>query len=577
MDARVLDGQELLAWLSAGSEYLKANKHLVDRLNVFPVPDGDTGTNMSLTLESGVRAAQEVGPDAAGAVAKAFSRGVLMGARGNSGVILSQLFRGFALHVEKAATVDALSFAEALQAGVRTAYQAVLKPVEGTMLTVAREAAKNAVRSARAHKRGAHGDPFIVVLEAWLQAARSALERTPELLAVLKQAGVVDAGGYGLILIFEGLYRAARKAEGAAGADTGESRAWAEMSPKDSTDAAEHDFQAMAGMRPEDIRYGYCTEVIIALRPEAQSSFDLAAFRARMTRFGDSLLAIADDDLVKVHVHTENPGAVLAFAQEFGELKRIKIDNMREQLRNIRKRARDAAPAGEDAAQDVADEIPKAKQAIVAVASGSGFHRLFQSLGVSVIVEGGQTMNPSTEELLAAVRRAYAETVFLLPNNANIILAAKQAASLSESAVIVVPTDSIPSGIAAAIAFHPEAAPEDNVEKMKSAAQAVRTIQLTTAVRDTEHGGQFIKSGAWIAVSGGEIVAHGAALIDVARQALSRTVDGGASVVTAYWGEGADPSWREALRQAVETDHPDVEYEAHEGAQPIYPLILSVE
>ncbi|MBE3563342.1 MAG: DAK2 domain-containing protein [Hydrogenibacillus schlegelii] len=666
-----LTGAGLLTLLEAGFDRLRTKKAEVDRLNVFPVPDGDTGTNMALTMAEGVAAAREAArvPGAGvGAVAKAFSRGVLMGARGNSGVILSQLFRGFAERLAGSEAADVRAFAEALEAGVKTAYAAVMKPVEGTILTVAREAARSARQAVDGGRTGAFGRPaagtrtahpaiaeaeawgaanaearavWTALFAAWLEAAREALAKTPELLPTLRAAGVVDAGGYGLIVIFEGMSEALTGGlVGGAFVPAGAS-GHADDRPPGGRPAAGPDAEPFLGpedhlppdTRPEDLRYGYCTEVIVRLEPNRASAFDLETFREAVSRFGDSLLVAVDGDLVKVHVHSETPGAVLDFAQGYGELVKIKIDNMREQIRRRLARAT-AAPGGPEAgpaapvdharkvnAQERAVRIgsapavgpsapagfalldgtgaasappvgpdafarprapvegtaPPAKaQAIVAVVAGAGFRRIFKSLGVDVVVEGGQTMNPSAEAIVRAIRAARAETVFVLPNNKNVVLAAEQAAGLSGGAVVV-PTTSVAAGLAAALAFHPAATPEENAARMQKAAEAVRAIEFTRAVRDAVYDGEPIREGEWLALSGGALVARGEDLVKVALSTLREAVDDEASVVTVYFGAGLPADVRDRLPAAIRQAFPDVDVETHDGGQPVYPLILAVE
>lgn len=678
-----LTGAGLLTLLEAGFDRLRTKKAEVDRLNVFPVPDGDTGTNMALTMAEGVAAAREAArvPGAGvGAVAKAFSRGVLMGARGNSGVILSQLFRGFAERLAGSEAADVRAFAEALEAGVKTAYAAVMKPVEGTILTVAREAARSARQAVDGGRTGAFGRPaarprtahpaiseaealgaanaeaqaaWTALFAAWLEAAREALAKTPELLPTLRAAGVVDAGGYGLIVIFEGMAEAltggleggafvpAGASVPAGTSDPGGASDQAGDRPPEGRPEAGPEAETLLGpedhlppdTRPEDLRYGYCTEVIVRLEPNRASAFDLEAFRQAVSHFGDSLLVAADDDLVKVHVHSETPGAVLDFAQGYGELVRIKIDNMREQIRRRLARATAASggpeagpatpanharevnaqersarigsapavgpsapagfappdgagaasgpPVGPDAfarpRAPVEGTAPPAKaQAIVAVVVGEGFRRIFKSLGVDVVVEGGQTMNPSAEAIVRAIRAARAETVFVLPNNKNVVLAAEQAAGLSGGAVVV-PTTSVAAGLAAALAFHPAATPEENAARMRQAAEAVRAIEFTRAVRDAVYDGEPIREGEWLALSGGALVARGEDLVKVALSALREAVDDEASVVTAYFGAGLPADVRDRLPAAIRQAFPDVDVETHDGGQPVYPLILAVE
>ncbi|WP_420908777.1 DAK2 domain-containing protein [Brevibacillus humidisoli] len=565
-----------------GAGQLKHHVHTVDSLNVFPVPDGDTGTNMNLTISSGVDELARKEREEIGEAASAFARGLLMGARGNSGVILSQLFRGFYKAVSGKREINARQFADALKAGVDTAYQAVMKPVEGTILTVAREAAEMAVRTARIT------DDVTKVMEQTYEQAQETLARTPDMLPILKEVGVVDSGGQGLVFIYEGFLRTLK----------GETAPTWEKQPSPPAIAGEMEqivaeqHRAQAHLKTEDITFGYCTEFMVWLTRSTEANkkpFVESLFRTKLDGMGDSLLVVTDDEVVKVHIHAENPGEVLNYAQQFGSLHRIKIDNMREQHAAI---VQDDANQTEKqkTATQVEDEAVSAPTAgvsqeaqelqpygIVAVAAGGGIAEIFRSLGVHVVVEGGQTMNPSTEDLLKAISECNAEQVILLPNNSNIVMAAQQAAVLSEVPAGVVPTKSVPQGMAALVAFNGGADLESNVEAMTEAGKQVKTGLVTHAVRDTQMGDVQIKEGDYIGIADGTIVTAESDMMRSAEQLLEQLVDEVTEIVTILFGEDVTEEQANTLQQTLADAHPDVEVEVLPGGQPLYPFIISVE
>lgn len=584
---KLLGGELFSQMVYQGASHLKHHVKTVDSLNVFPVPDGDTGTNMNLTIRSGV---DELARKPSGAIdeaAAAFARGLLMGARGNSGVILSQLFRGFHKAVSGKREIGARQFAEALKVGVETAYQAVMKPVEGTILTVAREAAETAVRTARTT------DDLVKVMEQTCRQAEETLKRTPELLPILKEVGVVDSGGQGLVFLYQGFLSALRGERGEQ--DQRESRPQLEPSALERMVAEEH--RAQAHLKTEEITYGYCTEFMIWLAHSTEANkkpFVESLFRSALSNMGDSLLVVADDEVVKVHIHAENPGNVLNYAQQFGSLHRIKIDNMREQhasllrqdpaaQQHVAARAESVSPPAETpVAPEEESSLAEQEQAalpygIVAVAAGEGIVGILQSLGVHVVVEGGQTMNPSTEDLLKAIVQCGASQVIVLPNNSNIILAAQQAASLAPVPTAVVPTKSIPQGMAALLAFNGGENLESNLQAMTEASKRVKTGLVTHAVRDTQMGEMQIKAGDYIGIAEGAIVTSEPDVMEAAAQLLRQLIDEETEIVTILYGQDMSEERAKLLKERVANDHPDVELEILSGGQPLYPFIFSVE
>ncbi|AMM88901.1 MULTISPECIES: DAK2 domain-containing protein [Bacillus] len=557
MSIRNLGGRSFAKMILAGAHHLSQNAQIVDALNVFPVPDGDTGTNMNLSMTSGAKAVEETNTDHIGKVGVALSKGLLMGARGNSGVILSQLFRGFSKNIEQKETIDAKEFALALQAGVDTAYKAVMKPIEGTILTVAKDAAKKAVAVS------ATEDQIDRVLELTIEEARASLDRTPDLLPVLKEVGVVDSGGKGLLCVYEGFLASLR----------GE-----ELPPKTASlptlkelVSAEHHKSAQSHMNTEDIEFGYCTEFMVKFEEDKQS-FDENAFREELSEFGDSLLVVSDDTLAKVHIHAEQPGDVLSYAQRYGSLINMKIENMREQHSSIVNEEKDHSPAAPKATA-----AEKQRFGVVSVAMGEGIADLFKSIGASVVIEGGQTMNPSTEDIVKAIDSIHAETVFILPNNSNIVMAAKQAATVSSREVVVIPTKTVPQGMSALLSLNEAASNEDNEAAMLEAIDHVKSGQITFAVRDTQIDGIDIAKGDYMGLYNGKITLTAKNQLDAAKELLTQMVTEDDEIVTIIKGEDASSDEMEALEAYIEETFEDVEVEVHDGKQPLYSYILAVE
>ncbi|MGQ9007341.1 DAK2 domain-containing protein [Bacillus stercoris] len=553
MSIRTLDGRTFAEMILAGAQNLSQNASAVDALNVFPVPDGDTGTNMNLSMTSGAREVEQMDTDDIGKVGSALSKGLLMGARGNSGVILSQLFRGFSKSIETKKEINALEFAAALQAGVDMAYKAVMKPVEGTILTVAKDAAKKAMTLAEKET------DITALMTAVTEEAEASLNRTPELLPVLKEVGVVDSGGKGLLCVYEGFLASLK----------GEAVPQKAVLPSlDDMVNAEHHKSAQSMMNTEDIEFGFCTEVMVRL-DQAKREFDEGTFRQDLSQFGDSLLVIADESLAKVHIHAEEPGNVLNYAQHYGELIKIKIENMREQHTSII--SQESKPAG--------NEKTPAKQqyGIVTVAMGEGISDLFKSIGASVVIEGGQTMNPSTEDIVEAVKSVNAETVFILPNNSNIIMAANQAASVMNEQVLVIPAKTVPQGMSALLAFNPDQEAEANEANMLSAIQQVKSGQVTYSVRDTHIDGKDIKKGDFMGILNGTIIGTSENQLSAAKMLVSEMIGEDDEIVTILYGEDASQEEAEQLEAFLSDKYEEIEVEIHNGKQPLYSYIVSAE
>ncbi|WP_110929378.1 DAK2 domain-containing protein [Bacillus massiliglaciei] len=556
MSITSLNGKRFAEMIIQGANHLASNAQMVDALNVFPVPDGDTGTNMNLSMTSGAKEVQHNVQEHIGKVGMSLSRGLLMGARGNSGVILSQLFRGFAKAIENKSEIDSKEFSEAFEAGVQTAYKAVMKPVEGTILTVAKDAAKQAILSARKN------DDLVQVMEDIVTEANASLKRTPDLLPVLKEVGVVDSGGQGLVLVYEG-FLAELKGEALP--------ARSKNAPSmDDLVNAEHHMNVQEHINTEDIKFGYCTEFMVRLEKDkiAEKPFDEDTFRKDLSEYGDSLLVISDEEIVKVHIHSEQPGNCLNYGQQYGSLIKLKIDNMREQHSAIV--GDTSTPLG-----PIAKE--RSEYGIVSVAMGSGISELFESIGANVVIEGGQTMNPSTEDIIKAVNDANAENVIILPNNKNIIMAAQQAADVLDQNVIVIPTKTVPQGMAALLAFNPANDKEENERSMKDALQYVKTGQITYAVRDTSIDGLSIEKGDFMGLDEGKIKVKSKHKLEVAKELLSGMVDEDSEILTIFYGEDAEESEVEELAAFCEAQFEELEVEIHNGRQPLYSFIFSIE
>ncbi|AAU40700.1 DAK2 domain-containing protein [Bacillus licheniformis] len=556
MSIRNLDGKAFADMILYGAHHLSQNANVVDALNVFPVPDGDTGTNMNLSMTSGAKEVEQIDTANIGKVAQSLSRGLLMGARGNLGVILSQLFRGFGKSIEQKSEINAKEFAAAFQAGVDTAYKAVMKPVEGTILTVAKDAAKKAVLAAQTETN------IIKVMEAVVNEAEASLERTPELLPVLKEVGVVDSGGKGLLYVYEG-FLASLKGEKL-------SDKAAALPSLDDLVSAEHHKNAQSHMNTEDIEFGYCTEFMVKL-DSGKRNFNEVAFRQDLSRFGDSLLVVSDENIAKVHIHAEYPGEVMTYAQKYGSLINMKIENMREQHSAILSQNKQETAPAEKAPAD------KQPYGIVTVAMGEGIAELFESIGATKVIEGGQTMNPSTEDIVQAIKDANADTVVILPNNSNIVMAANQAADVAGQHVIVIPTKTVPQGMAALLAFNPALSADENEAAMLGAIGEVKSGQITYAVRDTNIDGIDIKKGDFMGILNGKIVETASDQLTAAKKLIAGMIDEDSEIVTVIKGEDAPEEEAEELAAYISETYEDVEVEVHDGKQPLYSYILAVE
>ena len=546
-----INGLVLAEMIDLGSKNLAKNAEKINALNVFPVPDGDTGTNMNLSMSSGAKETAVNVVENIGELGKSFSKGLLMGARGNSGVILSQLFRGMSQHIADKKEVNAKEFAEAIQNGVSIAYKAIIKPVEGTILTVAREAAEAGMKAAE------NTTSVVEVMEAIYAEAQASLKRTPELLPILKEVGVVDSGGQGLVCVYQG-FVAALKGEKIEGLEAVETNV-VDMQFED-----DHDMDFMS---PEDIVYGFCTEFTVRLNKE-KKEFNEDKFREDMSKFGDSLLVISDSEYVKIHVHTETPGDVFNYGQQYGELIKIKSDNMREQHREVLRK--------QEAKQATAPKELK-EQAMISISMGAGLSKVLTSMGVDYIVEGGQTMNPSTEDIMKAIKEVNAKNIFIFPNNKNIQLAAKQAAELAEENVFVVESKTAPQGLAAVMVYNPQAAAEENFANMQEVLSTVSTLEVTHAVRDTNIEGVEIKKDEFMGIRDGKIVVSNLSLNAVLEELLEKSLDEDSEIVTLYLGEESTEEYTDFLEQLIEEKYPDVEVELIESGQPVYPYIIGVE
>lgn len=546
-----IDGKLFADMIVQGSDSLSNNADFVDSLNVFPVPDGDTGTNMNLSMSSGAGEVKTQNSAHIGEVGKVFSKGLLMGARGNSGVILSQLFRGFSKSIENENEIDAIQFAKAFQAGVNTAYKAVMKPVEGTILTVAREAGEAAVKSAETT------DDIITVMEAVIESGQVALDNTPNQLPVLKEVGVVDSGGQGLMFVYEG-FLATLKGE--------------KIAPnREKVDTDEfinddHDFGGI--IDTEDIVYGYCTEIMVRFDKD-KKPFDEEQFRQDMSEFGDSLLVISDDEIVKVHVHSETPGEVLTYGSQYGELIKMKIENMRKQHREVLRKSAD-----KKIKQEKQEEIDTA---VITISMGDGITKLFKSLGATHVISGGQTMNPSTEDIVKVVKESGCKKAIILPNNKNIIMAAEQVEQLVDIPVAVVTSKTVSQGLSAMLNFNLEQSIEENKAQMEDAMQFVKSGSVTYAVRDTNIDGITIKKGEFMGINEGKIKVSDSDHVAVSQKLIDDMLDEDSEILTIIKGEDATDEEVSKLESYVEEHYEDVEIEVHQGDQPIYSFLFSVE
>jgi len=578
---RAINGADFASMAILGADLLKRNAEQVNALNVFPVPDGDTGTNMNLTMTSGINELKHKQSIHLGKTAEALSKGLLMGARGNSGVILSQLFRGFSKYLSTLEEATAIDIATALQHGVDLAYKAVVKPVEGTILTVAKEAARHAVQYARRNTEVPD------LMEEVHRRANEALQKTPDLLPILKQVGVVDSGGQGLVYIYEGFVKHFNGSTLSDSIDSSEAAPAEVYVPQTVRHVEAH--SAQAKLETLDIEYFYDMEFFIKRNVSGNSApfFDESAYKKALSKDGDSILVIAEDDIIKVHVHSRKPGDVFNHSVLYGELTDIHILNMREQHRELLQEESYSSDtpliAAELLAGQAIDNRPteqvfeQAPYGMIAVALGDGIAELFQSSDVDIVLSGGQTMNPSTEDFVNAIDSLSAEHVFIFPNNSNIILAAEQAAELSERSVTVIPTKTIPQGIAAVLAFKEDETPERNQEWMTTAASMVVSGQVTKAVRDTSIDGIAITEGHYIGIQDKLIVTSQADLLAACQALLTGMLEGDGDLVTVIAGEGSTDELTATICEWIEEHYSELEIDVQRGGQPLYPYIFAVE
>ncbi|MCX7695576.1 MAG: DAK2 domain-containing protein [Caloramator sp.] len=531
-----------------GAYELERNKEMVNALNVFPVPDGDTGTNMSATMMSAVTELNKVTNESIKAVVDAASMGTLMGARGNSGVILSQLIRGFAKFLKDKEKLTTKDFALALKEGVATAYKAVMKPTEGTILTVSRESADKAIEISK------YTSDFEEFLSGVCRAAEQSLNKTPEILPVLKQANVVDAGGMGLLVIYKGMLRYIKEGK-------------VEEIKKDFEAKKEEKITVQDVFNTEDIKFAYCTEFFIKTK-----NSDPDKFKNKIEHLGDSMVVVGTEELIKVHIHTNNPGIVLEEALKIGELIKIKIDNMKEQHRHVI----DLDKNENVEVKNVVEQEEK-EYGLVTVAMGDGLTNIFKDLGVDYVIEGGQTMNPSTQDILLAINSINAKNIFVLPNNSNIILAAEQARDLANKNVYVVPTKSIPQGVTALVSFDYDATPEENFETLCEVIKTVKTGQVTFAVRDTVFNDVEVKEGNKIAIANGKLIEASEDLEEITLKLIDTLVDENSQLITVFYGNGITEEEAEALQSKLEEKYKSVDVTIYYGGQPLYYYLISVE
>lgn len=554
MATTTIDAEVLKKLFLAGAANLEAKKEWINDLNVFPVPDGDTGTNMTLTIMSAAKEVNSLAAPTMQTLSKAISGGSLRGARGNSGVILSQLLRGFTKVVRDYDELDSIIISTAFQKAVETAYKAVMKPKEGTILTVARGMADKIL------DLSTEIDDLEELLDKVIKYGDEVLEHTPDLLPVLKQAGVVDSGGQGLMQIMKGAYDALM------GKEINYEAVASQGGPSGSSEVSAQ------GLEEKEIKFGYCTEFIVMLEKPYDAAKE-AEFKAYLESIGDSIVLVSDGEIVKVHVHTNHPGLAFEKGLTFGSLTRMKVDNMREEHQE-----RVIANAEKAAKEQAEKDEPKKKYGFISVSAGEGLSEIFKSLGVDYIIEGGQTMNPSTEDMLNAIDKVNAENVFIFPNNSNIILAANQAQSIVEDKnIIVIPTKTIPQGISALIAYSEEASPEENTEAMTEEIANIKSGSVTYAVRDTEIDDKTIKQGDIMGIGDKTILSVGQNIQDVTRDMIEQLAGDDAELISIYYGSDVTEEDANALAKAVEAVYPDVDVEVNYGGQPIYYYILSVE
>lgn len=549
--------------VQAAAKRLTSQAEFINSLNVFPVPDGDTGTNISLAFASGAKYEREVTSTSVSDLAAALAKGLLMGARGNSGVITSQIFRGFAKSVEGKETLSAKDFAEALAASAQTAYKAVMKPTEGTILTVIREAAK------AGRDQAATTDDVAEVIDAVYEASKKALASTPDLLPVLKQVGVVDSGGQGLVFIFQAFD------EVLTGKIADEDAGEPDDAQMDEMINAEHHRSVQGELDPSDIKYGYCTEIMVRIGggQQVDRQFDYDEFYQYLAGLGDSLLVINDDEIVKVHVHTEHPGDVMTWGQHFGDLIKVKVDNMRHQQEEIMEK--DDQPA--TVPTPVAEPVAAPDTAVISISAGDGVADLFKSLGVTHVINGGQTMNPSTEDIANAIKESGAKKAIVLPNNGNIFMAADQAAEVAGVPTVIVHSRSISQGMTALLAYNPDLELAENQQAMEDNLGTVKSGQVTHAIRDTTLDGIDIKNGEYMGIVDGDIKVTDPELLGAATKMVHSMLDDDSEIVTVIFGADATKEDADALENAIMEIDDELEVEIHEGDQPVYPFIVSVE
>ena len=549
--------------VQAAASKLDQNAEFINSLNVFPVPDGDTGTNMSMSMDSGAKYERENTSENVGDLAGSLAKGLLMGARGNSGVILSQIFRGFANGCKDKKELSAQDFVDAYANGAQTAYKAVMKPTEGTILTVVRESAQAGIDTVKTT------DDIVTVLQAICDAADAALKKTPDLLPVLKEVGVVDSGGQGLDYVLHAFL------EALTGKVTIETKP--DNAQMDEMINAKHHQSAQGKLDPADIKYGYCTQMMVRIGrgKEVTQKFDYDTFYNYLAKLGDSLLVINDDEVVKVHVHTEHPGKVLSWGQQFGDLQTVKVDNMRWQQEQIMDEDKaEETPVEKATNEEAADQV---ETAVIAVAAGDGISKLLKSLGVTHVISGGQTMNPSIQDIADAINNSGAKQAIVLPDNGNIFMAADQAKEIADIPTVVVHTKTIPQAMSALFDFNPDSSLEDNQSAMEDALDTVKSGSVTTAVRDTTVNGIAIKKDNFIGIVDGDIVATNADLETTAEEMVKKMLDEDSSVVTIYYGEDGNEEFADQLQSVIETMDDELDVQVYEGDQPVYPYLISVE
>ena len=552
MVLKEIDSKKFRDMVRVATHRLGRNAEFINSLNVFPVPDGDTGTNMNLTIESGAKAVAQNTSNSVGDLTESLAKGMLMGARGNSGVISSQLFRGVYKATQGMKTLNAQELANAFSNGVATAYKAVMKPVEGTILTVARVGAQEGANKAN------ETDDVEEVMKAIVEGAKKALKTTPDLLPVLKQVGVVDSGGQGLLFIYEGFL------EGLLGEEFAD-RYQPDEGEMDEMINAMHHQSVQSQLSTQDIANGYCTEIMVDLTADVpnKKTFNLDEFREHLSQLGDSLLAVSDEEVAKVHIHTEHPGAIFAYGSQFGQLGKIKIDNMRIQHETI--------------VNNSEENQENVDFAVIAVASGNGIRKLFESEGVNRIISGGQTMNPSTQDIIDSIKKSGAKKAIVMPNNGNIIMAAKQAAEVSDIPVGIVPTKTISQGLTAMLSFDADDSLEDNVANMTDALDTVVSGEVTKANRDTTINEVEIHQDDYLGIIDGDIKVAETDIISAASSMVEKMLDEDSEIVTVMYGRDSNKKEAQELVEAVKEKHDDLEFEIHDGGQPVYNFLISVE